>query len=153
MMMQQAHLLGQQQRMPTKAEQRAYETNALTIAVLNIAGTARSACLEGKHTIYPDKIFELATAILDKSHESRDDYKDPQKRKMRNQLAAQFVYARCRGQGIEMDPQARAKNEVSDAISIVDTAFASATKLMEQATGWAKEKVKAELDETPSLIT
>lgn len=135
-MMHQAHLLGQQ-RMPTEAEKKAYEKNALTIAILNISATAQSALIEGKHGVDTETCFELAKALLDKSEATKDDYKDTQKRKMRNQLAAQFMYARCRGTGITSTPE-----------NIVEEAFSHANELFNMASAYAENEV-----ETTDIIT
>lgn len=144
-MMQNAHVLGEP-RMPTASEAKTMERNAITIAVMNIAGTALSSMLE--YSDDPTNVqrvpcsINLAKAILDKSEATQNDYgEEVSKRKLRNQLAAQLIYSALRG-GANPHPS-----------ELVDCSFDQASQILKEAEKYATEKTTDDDSPPPSSDT
>ena len=144
LLMQNAHLLGQQ-RTPTKAELHKMEKDAITMAILQVSTTALNAMLEsGSHPLSGDDAaniaLQVAKDLLSVSSERENDFEDNiQKRKIRNQIAAQLVYANLRG-GIQYK-----KNSIH-------RAFNAASKLIEESESYAETEMARD-SSTNSIVT
>ena len=146
----QATILGQQQE-PTADEIKTMERNALTIAAVNISGTAISSLLEsnGAFSIEEasDISFSFAKSILDKSDETKDDYGDEVgKRKVRNQLAAQICFALLKGHPPSFITTDGPSYEGTK--KYVDSAFKIASNMLERSQEYAIQKVDNEESST-----
>jgi len=120
------------QRMPTRAEEKQMEKDAITMAVLQVAGTALSSILESGPASVEDgdvsSAIQVATDLLKKSEETKGDYGDHiGKRKLRNQLAAQLIYSALRG-------------GVVYKTNLIHRAFNAASKILEKAEEYAENE-------------
>lgn len=142
--LQNAHLLGQQ-RPPTAAEKKAMQKEAITMAVMQVAGTAFSSILEsgpaGLNVAEAEISLRVAKDILKKSEQSKDDYGEQiGKRKLRNQLAAQLIYSTLRG----------GSNYLS---STVDKAFDLATKIVDESEAYAENEIEEDAPSSDIIAT
>lgn len=131
----QAQLLGQR-RQPTQAEQEQIHRESLTVAQFTLATNSLSSLLENPCDMPHDTAFDLAqkiaVIILDKSKasEESDEFgKYPTKRKMRNQCAAQLIYASLRTKDVKL------------AETYVDVCFSQANELIKKAEEYAEKEV------------
>jgi len=131
-MLNQAHLIGQP-RMRTESEEIEMMRNALTITVANITGTAYSAMLEVDGMLAGDKMqndsLYLAKTLLQVSEDTKGDYEETGRRKMRNQLAAQLLFSSLRGGS-------------SPTENLVRMSFSEATAIMARAEEYANEQIE-----------
>lgn len=132
-LMENAHILGSR-RTPTATEQKQMEKDAITMAVIQVSATALSSILEGGDPLRDEEVanvaIQVAKDLLEKSEETKDDFGEHiGKRKLRNQLAAQFIYSSLRG------GQTYKSN-------VVHRAFTAAAKLIEEAEAYAESESK-----------
>jgi len=146
-LVQQAQLLGQR-RTPTKAEMREMEKSQIMAATLQVGGTALGSFLEAGGDLQRSATYSqaIAKAILDKSEETKGDFEDDIRlRKARNQLAAQLVYSKARGDGIEVCLQTPPNK-------LVEECFVVAATMIRDADAFAEKEVSREKDNSSPLL-
>lgn len=146
MLMQNAHILNTR-RTPTASERKQMEREAVTMALMQVAGTALGSILEsGEEPLRnSDELaklsLQIAKDLLNKSEESKEDFGEQVgKRKLRNQLAAQILYSSLRGG----QPYK---------LNLIHRSFTIATSVIEGAEAHAEEMVEDDDNSSDIIVT